>query len=528
MANSLPPNMRFSMPMFREFVPTTIRPWIYVIIAITFQLSSCVYLGALNEIIGGHSIMREDVTMCMYANLAGMAMYFPLLFRMKFRFSNKTLLIASAIMVAFCNIIAPHITLLPLLWAVCFICGCFKIQGTFECMSNIQLWITPKRDFTVFFPVLHIIILCSIELSDFMTAWLTFYLHWHTMHWIIAGIMLTNAIALILLTKHVRIMPKMPLFGIDWIGALLWSLLLLEVTFMFNYGDWYDWFHSPVIRIVAGSAIITASMCVHRMMRIRHPFLEPKMWMYKNLLPILILIAIVEAFLATEHVLQEIFYEDGMHYSSLTASGLNKFAIMGIIVGALFSLLWMKVLHFNYYKLLAVGVAALCGYLAGFYFLLSSSINIELLWLPTMLRGFSYCVLSATFMVCLEEIMSFQHFFQSLCIFNMMHMLIGGVIGCAAYATGMRYYMADNISRYSSYLDNISVSNNHLNLGEYMGHFIQNMELISVKQLYGWVLMACLILFLLLLLYDRPYVRTTLKRMPGWRSVGRRIKKLYI
>ena len=82
---------------------------------------------------------------------------------MKFCFTNKTLLIAASAGALVCNLLAPYITFLPLLWVVCFIEGICKIQGTFECMSNIQLWMTPKRDFTVFFPLLHIVILGSMQ-----------------------------------------------------------------------------------------------------------------------------------------------------------------------------------------------------------------------------------------------------------------------------------------------------------------------------------------------------------------------------
>ena len=71
MENKLP---AFSMPMFRQFVPTWARPWIYIMQAFCFQLGGCVYLGALNEMIGKRSMMREDVMMCLYSNLAGMAM----------------------------------------------------------------------------------------------------------------------------------------------------------------------------------------------------------------------------------------------------------------------------------------------------------------------------------------------------------------------------------------------------------------------------------------------------------------------
>ena len=91
-----PQNAPFSMPMFRDFVPRRIRPWIYLLIAVTFQMSGGLYMGTLNQMTGETSLMREDLTMCLYANLAGMAVWFSLLFRMKFRFTNRTLLSVSA------------------------------------------------------------------------------------------------------------------------------------------------------------------------------------------------------------------------------------------------------------------------------------------------------------------------------------------------------------------------------------------------------------------------------------------------
>ncbi len=123
------------------------------------------------------------------SNLAGMAVYFPLLFRMKFRFTNQQLVIGSAIVIAACNLITLHSTYMPLLLTVCFIEGMAKLQGTFEHMSNIQLWITPRRDFGVFFPVLHIVLLTAIEGSGFFAAWFGYHFTWQMMHVFIIGSM---------------------------------------------------------------------------------------------------------------------------------------------------------------------------------------------------------------------------------------------------------------------------------------------------------------------------------------------------
>ena len=47
---------------------------------------------------------------------------------------------------------------------------------------------------------------------------------------------------------------------------------------------------------------------------------------------------------------------------------------------------------------------------------------------------------------------------------------------------------------------------------------------VSIKQIYGWVAYACILLFLLLLLYDAP-IRRELKQMTFWRSVRKEVEK---
>lgn len=514
--------MGFSMPMYRDIVPKAIRPWIYVLIALCFQLTGGVYLGSLNNMIGGNAVMREDILMCMYATLCGMAIYFPILFRMKFRFTNKTLLLCSALTIALCNYLSTVVDTLPLLWLVCFISGCAKIQGTFECMSNIQLWISPKREFTVFFPVLHIIILSSIQISDIMAIWLSDIATWHYMHLLIIGITLCICMFISLFTKHVRIIKKMPLVGIDWLGAILWAVISLCIAYLFNYGEWYNWWESRTVCNLTTIIILLIVAALYRMNTIRHPYIEPAMWKYKHLPTILLLIGIVEAILASEHVLENIFYEDGMEYSEVTCSILNIPTLTGILIGCGFSLLWMKVLKLSYLRLIMVGLLAVSTYIIMFYLTISTDINIEKLYPIVGIRGFGYAVLSITFMTTLEEIMTFKHFFQSLSVFNMIHMLLGGVMGCAAYAFGIRYLVADNISRIGLYIDNV---NRDFNISHNIAGIMTNIQMVSIKQLFGVVSFISLAMIIGAMLYDMPYTRSNLKRIPHWRPLGIKLRR---
>ena len=508
------PPMTFAMPMYHDFVPKWIRPWIYVVLAFCFQLSNGMYLGAMNNIVGEWGIMREDVQMCLYATLIGMALYFPILFRMKFRFSNRLLLMTSAAVIVVCNLLATFRMPLPLLWVLCVLCGMAKIQGTFECMSTIQLWMTPKRNFGVFFPILHIILLCSIEVAGYLAAWFAFDMHWTYMHWLVMALMLVVLLVQALLTRPFHAMPQIvPLKGIDWMGALLWCVLWLQVAWLLNYGDWLDWWHSSDFRLVMGTMLITLAVCLQRMMHHPKPYIEPAMWTYHNVVPVILLIGVVEALFSCEHVLEMVYYEEVMHYADHTYEALNQWSLPGIVAGCLFSIGWLKLMRWNVYKLIVLALVAFCIYAGGFYVLVDSNINIEQLRIPILWRGFSYAVLCISFMWCLHAIMSFEHFFQALSVFNVLHMFVGGLVGAALHGR----------AHCSGYVDSVRMSARAVDLPQMMNGIVEGFLAQSVKILFGWTLIAGLFFAALMLLWDIPMVRHQLKHIPAWPVVGMRV-----
>lgn len=368
-----------------------------------------------------------------------------------------------------------------------------------------------------------------MQLSGIAATWFMYWWHWSYMHYFVAGLMVIDLIVILGCTTWARVAPRLPLFGIDWLGGIMWAAFLLQVAFFFNYGQFYDWWNSPVLRRLAVSAAATLLLCIGRMISVRHPFYEPAMWRYRHLFPVLALIAIVEALLATEHVLEEAFLGEVMHYADTVSVRLDWFMLAGVLAGCLFSWWWMHVRRLNFLKLIIIGIAGIVFYLLWYYFFISSGIHISRLYVPTAVRGFAYAVLSSTFMVCLEEIMTFRHFFQALSVFNMLHMVIGGVVGSAIYSRGLSYFMSDNIARYGAAVDMVAFSGAAPGQG-FMEEFVRTVTEVSIKQLYGWVAYAAVALLLLFMLYDMP-VRRRLKLMPVWRGVrdevARSLRKIY-
>ncbi len=514
-----PPNMGFSMPMMRGWVPRPIQPWLYVLTALCFQFGGGMYLGALDDIRGTTNFMIEDVLFLLYATLAGMAAYFPMLFRMKFRFTNKQLLCGSAIVLAVCNMVTMHSQSMPVLVVACFIAGMAKIQGTFECMSNIQLWITPRRDFAVFFPVLHIILLTAIEGGGWLAAWFGHHFTWQMMHVFTVGTM-----SLVLLIQAVCCRPFCPmprrlsLKGIDFQGALLICALTLVVSYIVVYGDHYMWFDTLRMRILLGVGIVLLGITLYRLRCYRYPYVEFKLFKFRNVVPILIVTFFAELAFGVEHTMEEILYSEVNHLEELTKESQYMWALPGMYLGILLDLYWLKVRKWKVWKLF--GIAFLCITLYGIlmYSTLGIGVNIEQYRLAIFLRGFSYAILGPTLMWALDEsVPSLELFFMGLFVFNIFHMYLAGATGYGIYTTIFSHFLNDDMMNYGRQLTLTHLDLSHFNFGEYMGNdFLHSMMLVAIKQVYGYVIWFALALAAIFLLCDIPAVRTNIRKVPRW------------
>ena len=152
------PQGPFDIPEVPDFVPRRLKPWLFILFVLVIQFSGGVYLAAVSDMVGTTALMQEDILMAGYASLVGMAINFAVMFRIKFRFSTRTQLIAAGFVLMAANIICAHTSSVPLLVATCFVAGWFRMQATLACNSTIQLWLTPVRDMAVFFCYVYIVV----------------------------------------------------------------------------------------------------------------------------------------------------------------------------------------------------------------------------------------------------------------------------------------------------------------------------------------------------------------------------------
>jgi len=500
-------NGPFTMPMFHKSVPRAIQPWIYVLFAFCFQLSGSLYAGALSHYMGSTCLMREDIMMIVLCGVIGVNMPFPFLFRFKFHFTNRQLLINAAVIIAVCNFLSMQTETVPILCALSYVAGFFKLCGTFECMSNIQLWMTPKRNFAIFFPLLYCIVLGDMSLSPWLTVKLTYiFQSWQAMHWFMIGLMTTVALAVYTLTHPFRFMKPLPFISLDWLGCLLWSALMIEIVFLFNYGEYYNWWNSRVFRTVTCTVPVTLWLIIGRMRHIRHPYLSIDAWKYRKLIPLMGLFVLVELVNSTSKSLQGTFTSSVLHFGTITTLPFYLVEWIGTVSGCLFVMLWIKVLHQNYTRLLTIGVIALLGYEVLMYFQISPNVNIERLYLPIYSRTFGVALFFTALTIYLEEVIPFQHFFMGLTMIGLIRNGVVETVCSGLYNFLMRHHIADNLQRGLPYEP------------------LQAL-MISLKQLFGVTCIIAAVVLMVFLLWDIPPVRSTMKKLPDWNTVGQMMKK---
>lgn len=497
----------FEMPMIKPFIPKKIQPWIYLIFACTFQLVDTLYLGVINQVAGDTGLMRDDVMFAFMCGVVGVAMPFPILFRLKFRFTNRQLLLFSVSGMIVCILLTLTTTSLPVLCVLSFLCCYFKLMATFECFSNIQLWMTPKRDFAIFFPLLYMVILGDMSMSGWLSLQFAYYCgDWRIMQWFIIGMLCLVLLYVYTCTRPFRFMKPIPFVSIDWLGGLMWSLSILQVIWLFNYGEYYNWFDSHLWCGVLVMLLVTIILTIYRMYHIRHPYIEPSAFKYKTLIPILFMFAVAELMNATPKALENVFTGGILHYGIMTSARFNIIAIIGNITGCMFCLWWYKMTKMKYTTLLTIGFSFLLVYQIWMYFYITPTIDIESFYFPTFIRNFGYTIFFVTLTMYLVDLMPFQHFFMGLTIAGFIRNGLVDSVCTGVYSYLLRYHITDNLVSGLPYSINDSI-------------------MMGVKQLFGVTCIGgCLFLIILLLWRFKP-VRSSLKHLPYWNKIGKDMKK---
>lgn len=486
---------------FKESLSTPFCICISLFFAMVFQFNGGVFLPTAYQMSSALGCIQEDINMAGYASFIGMTVIFPILFRLKSRFTTRSILLTVCCVLIVCNLITMHTRQIPLLIFICFISGFFRMWGTFECFSNIRLSVTPSGNFSVFYPVIYIIVLESIQLSGLVATHISEWANWHYMHWFVIGLLVIVWFCVFFLTRPYRPGKKIPLYGIDWLSGILWGVMLFAVVYICIYGEYHDWLDSVEIR----SCIVIALLCllinINRMSTVRRPYISPKVFRYRNFPVILFLFLTMCLLLTTSSVLQSQFMTSILHYDDLNSVSINWCVFIGILSGAAVVFYRQVVLRKGFKLLISVGFILIIIYQYYMYFLIYPTLNIESLYLPNYLKGVGNGILYIALTIYIAKSVPFQHFFQGLCVLSFIRTSIATPLGTAILTRWLRHLSQENIGLLSLRMDQVHSSLSSHSIQALYAQVTEQTILISLKELFGWVCIISTVFLCILLSY---------------------------
>ena len=525
MADWHAPQGPFDIPDVPNYIPRRLKPWLFIFFVLIIQFSGGVYLAAASDMVGTTALMQEDILMAGYASLIGLAINFAVMFRIKFRFSNRTQLLTACIVLIAANLICANTESVPVLVVSCFIAGWFRMQATLACNSTIQLWLTPVRDMAVFFCYVYIIVDSVIQLSGIATIYTAFFSQWEYMQWIMVGMLALMMILVMILVKPVRGPMFIPLLGIDWIGAILWACFMMCFTFICVYGNYFDWWYAVEIRIATILGLVCMVINLWRASFLHHPYISFRAMRNRNVIRATIIYLVFFTLIATEHVFEHTYAANILGFDETNLIDLNWYVFAGIVVGCGFTYLTFALRKWRYKTMTAIAFALAIVYLAYFYFFIDYGVEKEMLFVPLFFRGAAAVIISIVFLTSIVQSgLPFQVFPQALTINGFTGAVMGATLGPAIIGEFLRHTIAKNASLLGSAITDFNQDTAHVPLGQLYGLVQTQALVVSMKEIYGWLLIIGIFSLMIILVSYGPIRPAAF--FPKWKTIRRTVRRL--
>lgn len=524
MSDHYAPSGPFDIPDVRNIIPRRAKPWLYIFFVLIIQFSGGIYLAAATDMVGTTGLMQQDILMAGYASLVGMSINFAVMFRLKFRFSNRIGLLICGIALIAANFICANTSSVQVLVVTCFFAGWFRMWATLVCNSTIQLWLTPVRDMSVFFCYVYLLVDGVIQLSGLATVYTAIYAEWEYMQWIMTGLLVLMMVLVLLLLKAEKGPMQIPLLGIDWIGAGLWSVFMLCFTFVCVYGDFYDWWESAEI---TGATLIGLACLAINLVRARflhHPYISYIALTNHSVHRATIIYLIFFTLMATEHVFEHSYAAQVLGFDEENLISLNWYVLIGIVLGCGFTYFTFARRKWRYRTMTVIAFALAAIYLAYFYFTLDYGVEKEMLMLPLICRGAASCIISIVFLTSIVQ--GGMHFFvfpQALTLNGFTGAVMGATLGPAIVGELLEHTVAKNYDLLSAGIRATDAHIDFSRLGDIGSQLGLQALVVSMKEIYGLLLIIALISIIVIALGYGPVRPSAI--FPTWRKIRKLLKR---
>lgn len=507
----------FDVPELPGRMPRRLKPFVFLFFVIIIQFSGAIYLSAVSDMVGSTALMQQDVMMAGYAQLIGLAIGLGMMFRIKFRYSSRTILAVSCAMLILANVICSNSENVVVLTATCLVAGWFRIIATFACNSTIRAWVSPKFNMAVFFCYIGLLVDVMIQLSGVMTVYTALEGTWQTMQAVVIVSLAVEIVLALLLLKPLHGEMWIPLRGIDWTGAFIWVIFMLSFTFICVYGNFYDWWDSREISGATIVCIASLALSLWRATFVEKPFISlaalRNRWIWRTIGVNLVFYTVI----ATEHVFEHGYAGSVLGFDEENIIDLNWYVVAGIVTGAAITYFTFAQRAWRFKTMLALAFGFTAVYLGYFYFFIDTNFEKEMLFIPLYCRGIASVMISIIVLTMVQGSIPFPDFTQGLTINGFTGAVAAASLGPALLGEWLGNALARNVAIIGSAFTDTNTAIAGVPLPDLSGMVYGRALVVSMKEIFGWLLIATLF-FLILIVVSYGRWRPVARLLP-WNTL---------
>lgn len=380
-----------------------------------------------------------------------------------------------------------------------------------------------KEGFRRIFPFLFTFILSSVQLVNIATGYSIYAFDWEAMHRLTIGAFICIfALVYFCMRRNFRQGPYIPFKGIDYLGVILWSLWLLCIIFIFVYGEHYEWLEGEEIRTALVFSAVLLVLAIHRAATIRHPYISLKTFSQKNMLFIFILFGCMTLMSATSTSIQNIFTGSILGFDARHNADLNWGIVAGICAGTGFSYLATVKCGWRMKDIVFAGFVSFFLYQCMLYFLIDTSTEKYMLYLPLFFKGAGVSIIYTSLTYALAGCVTFSYYFEAMCVIGFIRTSFGGPMSSAIVTHFFKHATIENTSGLGSYVDSMYLDLQPL--ASVSGEFQRQMMMVSIKEVYGYAVIAAITILIAIMMSDYRHLAGTdsgqmLKLIQIWKSI---------
>ena len=484
------------LDLFHKWVPLYLRLPVLFLLFFVILTANGIFLGNANEISNTLGVYSEPFTEAYNALYIGMGLGLIVHFRLKLRFTNKTLLLFGLTMQLLMNIVCATTSNTVVFVAACLIIGFAKISGLIE-VYIIWMYIWSKKlDTSRLYPFVYFTALSGIYFMFWLTTWLAFNYNWRFSYIWVLILLLVCILAAVLLVENNKLKRPLPLYQMDYPGLVFLATSMLLLNYATVNGKVEDWFQSKWISAACIGSLLCFLLFIRRQLYLKRPLFDLTLFKKATFTRGVLYFFIMGVFYPG--TFQSALTGGILGYDATTNMELNIYLIPGVIFGCVLCYLWYF-FKWDSEILIIIGFSCFVIYHIFMYNYFSTSLSLDHFLLPSFIKGLATAIIYIS--VGLLTLKGFQ--LDRITSAAGAMIMVRSFLGSGIFSAFYSYFLYTQRIRHLDYLavsaDAVDFRVHEAGRGIYV-QFQEQATLTASKELTGLIIIAGIILLIYLII----------------------------